>query len=376
MKKMHWFMVVLIPSMAVDGATTEDIGGLHFRDGRRGALLAASGEALLTSDGGQLWTPASAHGTVHPAGIHRFSQVHFPDPDIGYALGNIVAKTVDGGSTWDSLGTNDLGAGVYFVDGDTGYVVGGIKGFCQGRQVYCTYDFSVYRKTTDGGKTWKSASLSSWPMLTVGCADARNCYSAGYDGKLFRINRLFIDTTVDVIANRLDSRLTGTTETLQAMDFPDPSTGYVVGSRGTILKSEDGGLSWRLLASGSTASLRAVAFLDARRGLVAGDSGTLLHTSDGGLSWALQPKLTDESLTSLECPSQDTCFAAGRRGTFLRLTDLPSSILRRAVRPTEAGRAGRLRWEIVPISRPAADLLGRRKQAQGRAPGITVLPAP
>jgi hypothetical protein len=112
-----------------------------------------------------------------------------------------------------------------------------------------------------------------------------------------------------------------------------------------------------------------------RRGLVAGDSGTLLHTSDGGLSWALQPKLTYESLTSLECPSQDICFAAGRRGAILRLTDLPSSILRRAARPTEAGRARRLRWDIVPIT-GSADLLGRRKQARGRTAGITIVPAP
>ncbi|MBK9420954.1 MAG: T9SS type A sorting domain-containing protein [Flavobacteriales bacterium] len=80
-------------------------------------------------------------------------------------------------------------------------------------------------------------------------------------------------------------RPSGTTQGLQAVQFPEPSSGFAVGYYGTVIRSVDAGLSWAAVDAPSSGDLRSLYFSDALHGFVAGDSG-LYRTADGGNSWS------------------------------------------------------------------------------------------
>lgn len=80
-------------------------------------------------------------------------------------------------------------------------------------------------------------------------------------------------------------RASGTTAALWAVQFPEPTTGFAVGYYGTVIRSEDAGLSWAVVNFPNPGDLRSVYFHDALHGFVAGDSG-LYRTGDGGASWS------------------------------------------------------------------------------------------
>ena len=60
----------------------------------------------------------------------------------------------------------------------------------------------------------------------------------------------------------------------------------VVGERGVIGRSDDGGDTWQLRQAPTSRSLTAVTFVDDRIGVAVGHGGTILRTEDGGLTWA------------------------------------------------------------------------------------------
>lgn len=73
---------------------------------------------------------------------------------------------------------------------------------------------------------------------------------------------------------------------------------WVVGERGLILASEDGGIRWKVQESGTTCSLRDVYFADPLRGWAVGYAvqpfshrlyGVVLSTTDGGQKWTYTP---------------------------------------------------------------------------------------
>lgn len=60
-----------------------------------------------------------------------------------------------------------------------------------------------------------------------------------------------------------------------------------VGERGLVVASDDGGGSWRQMATPVSVTLTAVRFVDAKHGVAVGHGGVVLLTSDGGASWSL-----------------------------------------------------------------------------------------
>jgi len=77
----------------------------------------------------------------------------------------------------------------------------------------------------------------------------------------------------------------GTGRALAAVCFPDDSNGWTVGQAGTILHSSDSGKTWAPQPSGVEAYLLDVDFFDAFHGTAVGEDCTVLATADGGRSW-------------------------------------------------------------------------------------------
>jgi photosystem II stability/assembly factor-like uncharacterized protein len=96
---------------------------------------------------------------------------------------------------------------------------------------------------------------------------------------------------------------------------------WIVGYHGTILRSQDQGVTWELRPSGSTEALFRVRAVSENEGWVAGGYGTILHTGDGGKSWHKQQTPTVEHLFGLDFINERQGWAVGSRGTIISTDD-------------------------------------------------------
>ena len=76
---------------------------------------------------------------------------------------------------------------------------------------------------------------------------------------------------------------------LRATAMLDANTVVAAGDAGTILRTTNGGATWKAPSSGTTNHLSGVFFTDANTGWVVGAKGTILHTTAGGEPPASQP---------------------------------------------------------------------------------------
>ncbi len=81
-----------------------------------------------------------------------------------------------------------------------------------------------------------------------------------------------------------------TQNTLLAIDFldTDPNHGWVVGDKGTLLETRDGGINWQLKEielANPDYYLTSVSFYD-NEGWIVGEPGVMLHSDNGGDTWS------------------------------------------------------------------------------------------
>jgi len=77
----------------------------------------------------------------------------------------------------------------------------------------------------------------------------------------------------------------GISRKLMDVFFINADTSWVVGDRGKILHTTNGGEQWNRQTSGTTKGLCAVYFIDSRIGWIVGREGLCLSTTDGGSTW-------------------------------------------------------------------------------------------
>lgn len=100
--------------------------------------------------------------------------------------------------------------------------------------------------------------------------------------------------------------------------FTDPGHGWIVGDRGTILFSPDGGKTWSVVPSPVKGKfLQDIYFVDARVGFAAGEKGTFLKTEDGGKTWVKLPVPTSDNLYGVYFRNRREGWLAGWHQTFL-----------------------------------------------------------
>lgn len=129
---------------------------------------------MRTFNGGDTWT-----GTIIP-GIDTLESIQFPTPLVGYVSGpGGIFRSNDGGASWRSIKPDSARElwGCYFINADTGVVVGG---GCVGSQYFF--------RTTDGGASWnyttynvRSSGLTDVVLLSGILSTGRGyAVSSGY----------------------------------------------------------------------------------------------------------------------------------------------------------------------------------------------------
>ncbi|MCY3824825.1 MAG: YCF48-related protein [Nitrospinae bacterium] len=111
---------------------------------------------------------------------------------------------------------------------------------------------------------------------------------------------------------------------LTAVHMHDERIGWAVGHDAVILRTEDGGMTWRVAhyAPKEERPLLDVWFRDERNGFAVGAYGFFLSTSDGGRTW--KPRTIDKDdfhLNALVPAGPGRLFIAGEAGAVYRSDD-------------------------------------------------------
>ncbi len=207
---------------------------------------------------------------------------------------------------WTALssGTNYQLQEVYFLNQDTGFVVGLDKIF----------------KTSDGGNSWQTVHLGSQIISGVYFSNNTNGYAVGIDASL---NKSTILQSTDGGNNWTPTNLV-VSENLTDVFFLNTNIGFTVGGNGTLFKTTDGGINWNPLTTGTTDVLNSVFFTDSQNGIIVGGpvvSPLILKTSNGGSSWNTISSPATNFLQSVFFPSALIGYAVGSNGEIIKTID-------------------------------------------------------
>jgi photosystem II stability/assembly factor-like uncharacterized protein len=121
----------------------------------------------------------------------------------------------------------------------------------------------------------------------------------------------------------------------QGVAFTDADNGLVVGARGTILRTTDGGITWTRQISGTTEDLNQVFYANSDTGYVVGgesfppfQGGIILRTTDGGVTWAKQEIPVHNTLGSVYFTDANTGMVSGFQ-TIMRTSSAGEPVLKK-----------------------------------------------
>ena len=195
--------------------------------------------------------------------------VYFLNSQTGWVVGHSgkILKTLNSGNSWFHLnsGTSYGLKSIQFIDQNTGWSVGGAQGS----------NTNIIIKTTNGGLSWFTQYYST---------------SIGIAHDLFFINS---------------------------------NTGWVAcsGNNGKVLKTMNGGQNWIELYTGVNYNITNCYFLDQNVGWVVGDYGAIFKTTNGGNSWITQYSNTTQGLIGLFIQNSNIGHITGHNGTYLKTTN-------------------------------------------------------
>lgn len=215
-----------------------------FTAGAAGIAIGVATPGIFFDDAARAAVaPASAEPPVRYVPDNLFA-VSFVDGRSGYVAGyyGTVLRTSDGGARWQRqpMAQNDLIRRVRFQDTNTGFAVSH-----RGRIL----------TTTNGGKSWTVLhEVQGVNLRDIAMVSRNDGWVVGHDQTILHTidggrswtAQTFVKTTQD------PPRLNGVAAF-------DAKTAIAVGEFGIIVRTDDGGATWRQLASPATTTLLAVA---------------------------------------------------------------------------------------------------------------------
>jgi photosystem II stability/assembly factor-like uncharacterized protein len=261
-----------------------------FAVGTETVETVAQGSVLKTTNGGKDWEKLALPTTL----LGQYYSNYFIDKNTGWIVGSLgtVLSTIDGGITFKQQtlsGVTGILYGVTFFDKN--------KGACVGAT-------GVLFTTTDGGLTWtKKVSGVTTDLRAVYMKDASTIVVTGASGVL-RISKDF-GTTWTAIDTKETIRF-------QDMHFPTLNIGYAGGQTGTVIKINLTTNTTQRLYLPVDDQVRGVFFVNELVGYTAGQYGELIKTTDGGVTWKSQNiDPIAQNIYAIDFPTESKGYAAG-----------------------------------------------------------------
>lgn len=302
---------------------------VHFTDPMTGYIGGLNGFLSKTTNGGINWT------VQNPVMTSQFVRdISFVNSNTGFICGDdgLIRKTTNGGLNWIPL-TANTSSGIYGIDAPDSL------------HVYASVNNGTVLKSTNGGSTFETVTVSGNQLLTIDFSSRDTGYTAGQGGVVYKTtdgclswislnastlnnfwdicaltnNSLYLAAYYGTLRKTNDagdnfSSAFGYNMNFEGIQMVNSMIGYTCGLGGVINKTTDGGYSWQQQISGTTESVNEIFFLNSLTGYAAGTNGTLLKTTDGSDNFAvsvLSPN-NREVLTSLSSfPVRWSCAFSG-----------------------------------------------------------------
>ncbi len=290
------------------------------RLGLRSGVVAATLVAVIASAAaGAVRVPLSGWfwGNPAPQG-NALKAVDFTG-GLGYAVGTAgtALRSDDGGLTWTGLATGTAGdlTRLQIIDPATVVVLGG--GGC------------VLRRTDDGGKTFRKIFI----VAEVNCPDRVQAAqfvdkTTGYlllaDGAVLRTTDAGESFAKQTAIPGTAASATPGGAVAKEILFTSPDRGIAFvspsgGGSSAAFFTTDAGVSWKPLTI-PAGSVDRLYRLDANTIYGIG-AGTLLRSDDAGLTFAKQAFGAGQTLTSIGCADPNLCLITTAQGALNRTTD-------------------------------------------------------
>jgi len=273
----------------------------------RSVAVSPSGAAVAVGDGGTIVTTGNdgVTWTARRQDVRMsFRDVRFVTRDSVLVCGRTAGQdstdillSTDQGATWSELCCGGEFHAVEVMSDK--YDLGGLPSM----EVWG--DGSVLA-SRDGGVTWDAAVGDRLEGAYVfGWRDAVWCRSL--PGEILYGDYLFPQVA------ETDAR---TILYPAAIDFADDRTGWLVGGKGLVLRSDDHGHTWQHECEPGPADLLGLFFLDVYRGWAGGKGAAIYRTTDGGVRWDRQIAGAGSEAYEALCFLDPTRgFAVSRTGT-------------------------------------------------------------
>jgi photosystem II stability/assembly factor-like uncharacterized protein len=222
-------------------------------------LATGHGDGLITSE-----LPGQA------AGVSVSSLAAVPHTETVWAVGRsgFAASSVDSGRTWRRRAVHVTAnmVRVLFVSNTVGWI---------GAEPATLF------RTRDGGQTWdEQPRIASEPITGFHFVDADAGWIVASSGSILATS----DGGTTWIKQRSGK---GAESALADVRFIDQLRGWAVGAD-LVLRTTDGGSSWKPQAVPVSAIWTRIFFADATHGWIVGERSSVLHTVDGGATWTPQ----------------------------------------------------------------------------------------
>jgi photosystem II stability/assembly factor-like uncharacterized protein len=232
---------------------------------------------------------------------HAGRDITFINNQIGFIVNdNEIISTTDGGNTWKVTMEISSGNRIAFKN-MIGYVIG------------------------NNGSVYKSTHLGhGWSKLNTGFTDNLNSISLIHqDTVLITSNRkLFISNDG---GQSWETRNVNVTN-IEDSYFTSAKVGHAGCSNGTILKTIDGGLNWRVTSSVGyfPSEINRIYFANKDVGFASRGHNDIIKTTDGGETWKNMPNTSDK-IYSYCFLDQQNGFISGEHGVIFKTNDGGSS---------------------------------------------------
>lgn len=296
---------------------------------------------------------------VHSPGLtSSFLMVDFVSETVGWAIdNNQIWKTEDGGESWTEqfypIPPEPTRRNLRTID-----MVDEMNGVIALHNYSAPSSIEALLVTNDGGETWEEKKPGSYLLNSAIMTEDGQVFGTGqFDGIFYSDDwgNSFVEippTEVDFsrfqyLGNNelIASGIKGLVPTYatRAISYSDDSgqswkhhflpeeyfgvsdihffnadEGFACGFNGFILKTEDGGETWREIHYDDRRSVYTIHFVDEMTGWATGYEGLVLSTSDGGETWESGNCGYPYRLGSISALDAETCWIGSPNGKYLK----------------------------------------------------------
>ncbi|MEM0542243.1 YCF48-related protein [Flavobacterium sp. j3] len=313
---------------------------IHFISNTNGFIMNES-QLLKTTDTGQTWVVAQP--LIYAKDINFKNSVGFIVGLSGYVL-----KSIDYGQTWVQINTT------------FSYAYNSVTIIDDNNIILSSNNKIV--KTTDGGITWTSISVTGYPSIVKTFFTSTLIgHAACNQGKILKtinggINWYVTETVSTIPSNFLSlyfinenigfatrehdlmfktinageswTEIPSINQKMNCIHFSDQNNGFTAGEDGFIYKTNDGGNTWTsasYVAGNGYSTYFGVYFLDNNTGFVCGERGRIAKTTNGGITWS-EYSPTYNDIKKIQFKSNNVAYSLiAINGNFLKTIDGGSS---------------------------------------------------